>query len=223
VLVTGCEGLIGQIVTPALSDAGHIVHGFDKQASPEMDVTDRAAVDAAMQDVDAVVHLAAIPHPFRVKDEVYEEINVRGTQIVIDSAEAADVTHFVYMSSSDVYGFCGGPARDEPWPLPPFLEGSVNLEHMDTCAYARSKYDGEKALIASLIPHRVAFRLESPSPPSPPDPAHHNIVCSHETIARAVVAALTFDEDFTLVANLSDPNPAYDTYRLQELLSRCES
>jgi hypothetical protein len=64
---------------------------------------------------------------------------------------------------------------------------------------------------------------DASTPPSPPDPAHHNIVCSHETIARAVVAALTFDEDFTLVANLSDPNPAYDTYRLQELISRCES
>jgi nucleoside-diphosphate-sugar epimerase len=53
------------------------------------DVTDQAAVQSAMQGVEAVIHLAALlhivnsPHELREK---YERVNVGGTAMVVEAA-----------------------------------------------------------------------------------------------------------------------------------------
>lgn len=215
VLVTGSEGLVGSILIPALREAGHEVVGYD--AKHRQDVHDERGLLEAIKGAEAVVHLAAIPHPFRRGD--YDLINRQGTLAVVNAAEKVGVTHFVYFSSSDVYGFCGGPSQSDPPPAPPITENDVDFDHLAVCAYAGSKYAGEQHVLDSEIPCVAIFRLESPSPPTDPDPQHYGIVCSHETMQRAVLAALAQDLlDGTLVANLADPNPAYDTARLQELI-----
>ena len=64
-------------------------------------VTERADVERAVRDVDAVVHLAAkvsITGPL----EEYVEVNVRGTARLLDAARAAGVRRFVQVSSPSV-------------------------------------------------------------------------------------------------------------------------
>ena len=73
VLVTGATGAIGPRVVHALDQAGFQIRAFSVDAPKEGmfpqnvevligDVTDKAAVQSAMQGVDAVVHMAALLH-----------------------------------------------------------------------------------------------------------------------------------------------------------------
>jgi uronate dehydrogenase len=68
-----------------------------------LDLGDRAATEAAMEDVDAVIHLAAIP-----REAGFEQIlaaNIRATYSVFEAARRAGVRRVVFASSHHVTGF----------------------------------------------------------------------------------------------------------------------
>ena len=75
VLVTGSAGRIGQAVVLELLRRGHLVKGFDRDPSPNLeqahvaDLSDTAALTEAMDGVEALVHLAATP------DDVEDPVN----------------------------------------------------------------------------------------------------------------------------------------------------
>jgi len=87
-------------------------------------------------DVDAIVHLAAIsndPMGDRFKD-VTHNINFQASLDLAKKAKAAGVSRFVFASSCSVYGFAEGDARSEDAPLNPLT------------AYAKSKIGMEEEL-----------------------------------------------------------------------------
>jgi nucleoside-diphosphate-sugar epimerase len=87
-------------------------------------------------DVDAIVHLAAIsndPMGDRFK-EVTHSINFQASLDLAKQARAAGVRRFVFASSCSVYGFAEGGARSEEAPLNPLT------------AYAKSKIGMEEEL-----------------------------------------------------------------------------
>ena len=63
VLVTGHEGGFGQRIVPALQSAGHDVIGFDMKFDAKFDIHNTIFLAKHMEMADAVIHLAAIPHP----------------------------------------------------------------------------------------------------------------------------------------------------------------
>ena len=94
VLVTGASGLLGGAVALALRGRGEDVTVFQRRASGfpggevRGDVTDAAAVLAAVREQDAVVHLAArvsVSGPRRA----FEAANVGGTANVVAAAQAS--------------------------------------------------------------------------------------------------------------------------------------
>ena len=130
VLVTGAAGFIGYHVAQALLARGETVLGIDnlnayydpalKEARvarlgsragfgfERIDLADRAAVVAlfARHDIGRVVHLAAqagvrysLTHP-----HAYIESNVAGFLNLLEPVRSRAVAHFVYASSSSVYG-----------------------------------------------------------------------------------------------------------------------
>jgi UDP-glucuronate 4-epimerase len=132
VLVTGAAGFIGAAVSQALLARGQRVVGLDnlndyydvrlKQARlagldgqpgftfVRMDISDRDAVLALVEanpDIDGVVHLAAqagvrysLIDPYR-----YIQSNVMGQVVMLEAARSLkQLKHFVYASSSSVYG-----------------------------------------------------------------------------------------------------------------------
>jgi UDP-glucose 4-epimerase len=127
VLVTGATGALGPRVVAALHEAGCAVRtlSLDTPApgllpgAVEMrlgDITDRAAVAAAMEGVDGVVHMAALLHivnPSPTLRPKYERVNVEGTQIVVEAAQAAGVRRLVFFSTIAVYGPGKGRLLDE--------------------------------------------------------------------------------------------------------------
>jgi nucleoside-diphosphate-sugar epimerase len=121
VLVTGAFGNIGRHTVPALLRAGHSVRALRHRSEPHRrltrgfgpgvevirgDVRDRAAMDAAVRDVDCVVHLAyLIPPPALEKPALADAVNVGGTRTLLAAAvAAARRPRFVFASTLDVYG-----------------------------------------------------------------------------------------------------------------------
>jgi len=130
VLITGGAGFIGSHVTERLLEAGwHVrvldclepqVHGAKGGAADgalpdevrgevdfrRADVRDRAAVEAAVQGVDAVVHLAAAVGVGQSMYQIcnYTSANAGGTAVLAEALMTHPVERLVVASSMSVYG-----------------------------------------------------------------------------------------------------------------------
>nr|WP_306263910.1 NAD(P)-dependent oxidoreductase [Pararhizobium sp. IMCC3301] len=112
VLVTGSSGRIGLAVVEALLAKDHTVRGFDLRASGRSsshydEVTgsldDVRAVENAVSQVDAVLHLGAFMSWAPQDKAKMFSANVEGTRLLAHAASAAGVRRFVFASSGEVY------------------------------------------------------------------------------------------------------------------------
>ncbi len=126
VLVTGSAGAVGQLVCRQLRRRGHHVRGFDLLPTPCLedfvvgDLTDRAAVRAAVEKRETIIHLAAHPDDGDFLNDLLEP-NVLGLYHVCDAARRAEVGRIVLASSLQVvegHGWAGGTVRVEDGPSP---------------------------------------------------------------------------------------------------------
>jgi nucleoside-diphosphate-sugar epimerase len=150
VLVTGASGFVGRALVPALLAAGHAVDAVLRRPEGSLPAGVRVRVVpdigpetewmAALQGIDAVVHLAARAHV--MKDDARDplaafcRVNAEGTAALASAAAAAGVGRFVYVSTVKVMGEKNrdGPFRESDAPAP-------------EDAYGLSKWAGEKALL----------------------------------------------------------------------------
>jgi len=100
ILVTGSMGFVGSKLVKELERQGHKVEGFSKSTGGN--VLDLAAVKKAVKGKQAVFHLAAVLDETSAKEML--DVNVRGTENVVDAAAKAGVEHFVYLSTVGVHG-----------------------------------------------------------------------------------------------------------------------
>jgi UDP-glucose 4-epimerase len=114
-LVVGGSGFIGSHVVDMLRESDIEVTVFDLRKPDfrddvdwvEGDVRDAEAVHDAVQEVDAVFHLAAVADVNHVHDDpaTSEAINVRGTLNILEAARASErLQRVVYASTTWVYG-----------------------------------------------------------------------------------------------------------------------
>lgn len=140
VLVTGASGLLGRSVAARLADLGYQVTTFQRSASGLSTVrdvrgslTDPKAVEEAAAGQDAIIHMAA-KVSVSGKREVFEQVNILGTEQIFDGAWAAGVEHVLHVSSPSVAhagtSLIGAPAGP---PDPEHAEGH----------YAQTKAEAE--------------------------------------------------------------------------------
>src|SRR6266496_3037273 len=121
-LITGGAGFIGSHLTEHLLAAGHEVVVLDDLSTGTLDnlsdvigqpgfrfvrgsVTDPAAVEGCMADIEAVFHLAAAVGVFTILDKTMDSLrtNLHGTETMLDAALRHDVPILV-ASTSEIYG-----------------------------------------------------------------------------------------------------------------------
>jgi len=167
VLVTGGAGFIGSHVVDALVAAGIEPRIFDLRRSPYHpsssidtvvgDLSDLAALSAAMEGCAAVVHLAAaadVDHVARSPREA-EATNARGTLNVLEAARAGGVGRVVYASTIWVYGDgCEGLVdEDATLGLPSHLYTATKLAGEMYCRSYERLYGLEYTILRFGIPY----------------------------------------------------------------------
>jgi NAD-dependent epimerase/dehydratase family protein len=118
VVVTGSSGQLGSTVVAQLRAARVDVVGVDARSGPRTDVVadvrDGRAMRATLRRAGAVVHTASLhgPHvPARSKHD-FIDVNVAGTQTLLDAARAAGVQRIAFSSTTSVYGHALEPDGD---------------------------------------------------------------------------------------------------------------
>jgi nucleoside-diphosphate-sugar epimerase len=149
-IVTGASGWLGQNLVRTLARSRQRVRCLVPSAtdapplglvSPTIetvigDVRDPATVDRLFDGIGpeaAVYHAAAVIHPRRAIRELFD-VNVGGTQLMLDRARRAGFTRFVHVSSNSPFGVNPGPADA-------FTEDSPYDPYM---GYGRSKQEAEQ-------------------------------------------------------------------------------
>ena len=143
VLVIGGAGYIGSHVVLALLEQGNTVRVFDNLSTGQKinlfpqaefvqgDILDCDALKQAMQDIDAVVHLAAKKAVGESMEnpEKYSVNNITGTLNVLNVMAELGVKYFVFSSSAAVYGMPDVDVIDENCPTNPInYYGFTKLE-----------------------------------------------------------------------------------------------
>jgi nucleoside-diphosphate-sugar epimerase len=85
----------------------------------EGDLADAAALRTLVEGADAVVHVAAVYRTAGHPDSYYRDVNVGGTERLLEAAAAAGVRCFVHTSTVGVHGHVEQPPADEEAPFAP--------------------------------------------------------------------------------------------------------
>lgn len=136
ILITGGAGFIGSHLCDKYTKEGHTVLCLDNFMSGNLtnvrhlldnrnfklikgDVRDFELLEKIMRDVDVVFHLAAQIHVERsyVEPKLTYEVNVMGTQNILEVARIHDAKRVIYASTSEVYGSAQYSPIDEQHPL----------------------------------------------------------------------------------------------------------
>lgn len=155
ILVTGAAGFIGSNLTRSLLRKGNVqvigLDNFDDFYSREQkeknmsdffsnddflffesDITDFQSL-LTLPEIDVIVHLAAKAgvRPSIINPVLYQEVNVAGTQNLLEFARQKDIKQFVFGSSSSVYGI----NEHVPWieeeklmPISPYASTKLSCE-----------------------------------------------------------------------------------------------
>jgi len=113
------------------------------------DITDRKLVDRLVQDVDAVVNIAAESHVDRsiVDATPFVHTNVLGTQTLLDAAREHGVPRFLQVSTDEVYGSIDEGQADEYRPLLPTSPYAASKAAADLLAQAYHRTHGLDVVI----------------------------------------------------------------------------
>jgi len=169
VLVTGGAGFIGSHVVDRLANGGYYVRVIDNLSTGKLvninqhlekdtvdfvkgNIRDFELVRQCVQDVDAVIHLAAMTSvPLSIKQpKMTYETNVTGTLNLLNACAETKVNTFVFISSCAVYGEPKYLPVDELHPTNPISP------------YAESKLLSERHCLdfhKKRLPKSVVLRL----------------------------------------------------------------
>jgi dihydroflavonol-4-reductase len=150
ILITGGTGFLGAYIIKHLVEKGYSVRAirrnhkfpsyipkeiFDKVEWVEGDILDVVSLEDAMEDVDTVIHSAAIVSFLKKNRKEMYKVNVEGTANVVNMSLEKNIRRFIHISSIAALGrkLDGAHINEEK----KWEESTINTH------YAKSKYRGE--------------------------------------------------------------------------------
>ena len=139
ILITGGAGYVGAVLVPRLLADDYCVTVYDlmiygENALPKHpnltvvkgDIRDQKLLKKAMQDQDAVIHLACISNDpsFELNPALGRSINLDAFQPLVEISRDQGVKRFIYASSSSVYGIKKEMDVNEAMTLEPLTDYS---------------------------------------------------------------------------------------------------
>jgi nucleoside-diphosphate-sugar epimerase len=170
VLVTGGAGYVGAVLVPKLLNAGFEVNVLDlyiygddvldsvaKHPGLEQikgDLRDEDVLHRALQDCNAVVHLACISNDpsFELNPELGKSINFDAFRPLVEASSDHGVHRFIYASSSSVYGVKEEERVTEELPPEPLTDYS---RYKVLCEDILWEYQSPKFTCVTLRPATV--------------------------------------------------------------------
>jgi dihydroflavonol-4-reductase len=131
VALTGASGYTGGRLLEALRARGEEVAALVRQGSAtdrirslasrvvEGDLGHPASASTLVEGVDAVVHVAAVYRTAGHPDSYYRDVNVGGTERLLEASARTGVRRFVHTSTVGVHGHVEHPPADESTPFAP--------------------------------------------------------------------------------------------------------
>lgn len=171
ILVIGGGGYVGSALCPYLQDHGHSVTAYDlflygPHVLPASinkvsgDIRDINKLKEALIGQDAVIHLACISNDpsFNLNPELGKSINLDSFPPICEAIKEAKIKHFIYASSSSVYGIHHGDVTEETEcsPLTDYSKFKLQCEE-----HLKSKDMGETkwTIVRPATVHGYAPRL----------------------------------------------------------------
>ena len=246
VLVTGSNGLIGNLLIDAWRESGtYEVVGLARTPGPHTDIvgdiTDLGAVEAACGGMDAIVHLAATAAVDSAWGAVLNS-NLIGTYNVFEAARCAKVNQVVFASSNHSVGTYETENVPELWDLDDGRTWDHTAEIRPDSLYGVSKVYGEGMARYYVDHHGLrAACLRIGAVRSPRDPSHPSnlwkperdgednmrqqrrrmraVWLSERDCVQLIERSLETDHDWVLVYGISDnPRKIWDIDHAREIL-----
>lgn len=163
VLVTGGSGRLGKFVVADLIEHGFDVVSIDRQLIEahseslhyqQVDLMDVGQVAGAMQGCGAVIHLGAIPSPYRHPDEVVFANNTQSTFAVLQAARICGVKRAMIASSISAYGPSWSPIQFGPRYAP--VDEEHPMENHDVYGLSKEIDERTAAMFCRLTGMQIA-------------------------------------------------------------------
>jgi len=154
ILVTGSSGHLGEALVRTLKTASHEVVGIDLLASEFTNkigsIVARDFVRQSVPGVDAILHTATLhkPHVATHSRQEFIDTNITGTLNLLEEAVVANVSAFVFTSTTSAFGHALVPPPDAPaaWitedvtPVPRNIYGVTKTAAEDLCELFHRKH-----------------------------------------------------------------------------------
>ncbi len=169
ILITGASGFIGShLVSFLLEDgekANHLRLLIPEKSSLDLlkknfdivqgDIRNKELMIRAMKGVNTIYHLAAVSGFGGKTYKDYKEVNVDGTQNLLDACRGEKIQKFIFFSTVAVYG------------LPPWIGRIVNWDENSpknpTEIYGKSKFEAEKKILQAAANYKLPYVIIRPA------------------------------------------------------------
>jgi nucleoside-diphosphate-sugar epimerase len=114
----------------------------------EGELGDRPAARRLVEGCDAALHVAAVYRTAGHPDSYYRDVNVGGTEALLDAAAAAGLRRFVHTSTVGVHGHVERPPADESAPIAP---GDIYQQTKAEAEELALRYHREKGVPVAVV------------------------------------------------------------------------
>ncbi|SRR5579883_32696 len=153
IVITGSSGYLGKALVKHFREQRYDVIGIDIVESNETtivgSVTDRNLIEKVITGSDIVIHSAALhkPHINTHSKQQFIDVNITGTQNLLETAIKNKIKSFIFTSTTSVFGHALSPGDEEPavWinenlsPIPKNIYGVTKFAGENLCQLAHQE------------------------------------------------------------------------------------